>query len=134
MRAIKAGILCVTLLSSMGMSAAFDPEAVVQRQLDAYNDRNLERFVREYTEDVVVYRMPDPTPVIVGREALATYYRENRFNLPALHATLIKRMVVGNKVVDQEHVVGVGDAPIDAVVVYEVTDRGIAKVWMFRGD
>ena len=116
------------------MTEAFDPEAVVQRQLDAYNARDLARFVREYTEDVVVYRMPDPTPVIVGRDALAAYYRENRFNLPGLHATLVKRMVVGNKVIDQEHIVGVGDAPIDAAVVFEVTDRGIAKVWMFRGE
>ncbi len=94
MRIIKAGILCFTLVFSMGMTEAFDPEAVVQRQLDAYNARDLERFVREYTEDVVVYRMPDPNPVIVG----------------------------------------VGDAPIDAAMVFEVTEKGIAKVWMFRGE
>jgi hypothetical protein len=134
MRTIIAGILCFTLAFSMGMTEAFDPEAVVQRQLDAYNARDLERFVREYTEDVVVYRMPDPNPVIVGRDALAAYYRENRFNLPGLHATLVKRMVIGNKVIDQEHIVGVGDAPIDAAVVFEVTGRGISTVWMFRGE
>ena len=53
------------------MAHRFDPEAFAQRQLDAYNARDLERFVQEYTEDVAVYRMPDPNPVIVGRSALA---------------------------------------------------------------
>ena len=40
------------------MSEPFSPEAFAQRQLDAYNARDLERFIREYTEDVVVYRLP----------------------------------------------------------------------------
>lgn len=53
----------------------FDPAAFAQRQLDAYNARDLERFVREYAEEVVIYRMPDPNPVIVGRAALAAHYR-----------------------------------------------------------
>jgi hypothetical protein len=116
------------------MSVQFDPEPFVQRQLEAYNARDLERFVREYTEDVAVYRMPDPEPVIVGRAALAAHYRDNRFNLPALHAELVNRMVFGNKVIDQEIVHGVPNGPMDAAAIYEVTERGIAKVWFVRAD
>ena len=78
------------------MALPFDPETFAQRQLDAYNARDLERFVREYTEDIEVYRLPNPTPVIVGRTALAAHYRENRFNLPELHARLVKRKRSGN--------------------------------------
>lgn len=63
------------------MAHTLDPEAFAQRQLEAYNARDLERFVREYAEDVVVYRLPDPSPIIVGRAALAAHYRDNRFNL-----------------------------------------------------
>jgi hypothetical protein len=111
------------------MSLPFDPEAFAQRQLEAYNARDLERFVREYTEDVVVYRMPDPNPVIVGRAAFAAHYRDNRFNLPQLHAKLVKRMVFGNKVIDQEVVYGVPGGPMDGAAVYEVTEHGISKVW-----
>jgi hypothetical protein len=44
-----------------------DPEAFAQRQLDAYNARDLERFIAEYTEDVVAYRMPQAEPFLVGR-------------------------------------------------------------------
>jgi hypothetical protein len=115
------------------MALPFDPEAFAQRQLDAYNARDLERFVREYTPDVVVYRLPDPNPSLVGRDALAAHYRDNRFNLPDLHARLVKRMVFGNKVIDQEVIVGVPGAPLDAAAIYEVTPKGISKVWFLSG-
>ena len=111
------------------MAHTFDPEAFAQRQLDAYNDRDLERFVREYTEDVVVYRLPDPIPFIVGRAALAAHYRDNRFSLPDLHARLVNRMVFGNKVIDHELVAGVPGAPLDVAAIYEVSEAGISKVW-----
>ena len=111
------------------MDHTFDPESFAQRQLDAYNARDLERFVREYTEDVVVYRIPDPNPIIVGRAALAAHYRENRFNLPELNAKLVNRMVFGNKVIDQELVLGVPGAPLEVAAIYEVSHEGISKVW-----
>ena len=113
------------------MSHTFDPEAFAQRQLDAYNARDLERFIREYAEDVAVYRMPDPNPVIVGRTALGAHYRDNRFNLPELHAKLVNRMVFGNKVIDQEIVVGVPGAPLEVAAIYEASEHGISKVWFF---
>ena len=111
------------------MTLAFDPEAFAQRQLDAYNARDLERFIQEYTETVEVYRLPESKPVIVGRLALAAHYRDNRFNLPDLHAELVNRMVFGNKVIDQEVVLGVPGAPLEAAAIYEVTEHGISKVW-----
>ena len=48
------------------MTMPFDPEAFAQRQLDAYNAQDLDRFVREYTSDVEVYRLPNPKPILVG--------------------------------------------------------------------
>jgi hypothetical protein len=110
-----------------------NPEAFAQRQLDAYNDRDLDRFIREYTEDVVVYRLPDTQPAIVGRDALAAFYRDNRFNLPGLHAKLVNRMVFGNKVIDQELVTGVPNAPLEVAAIYEVTGKGISRVWFVGG-
>jgi len=110
----------------------FDPAGFAQRQLDAYNAHDLERFVAEYTEDVEVFVLPDAKPVSVGKAALAAHYRDNRFNLPELHATLVNRMVFGNKVIDQEIVHGVPGAPLDGAAIYEVTDKGISKVWFVR--
>ncbi len=57
------------------MNLRFDPEGFAQRQLDAYNARDLERFVAEYTDDVVVYRLPGAEPILTGKVAFAEHYR-----------------------------------------------------------
>ena len=44
-------------------------EAAVQRQLDAYNAHDSKRFVAEYTDDVRVFRPPEPEPVLAGKPA-----------------------------------------------------------------
>lgn len=111
------------------MPDPFDPAVFAQRQLDAYNARDLDRFVQEYTEDVMVFRLPATQPVLVGKVALAEHYRKHRFNLPDLHAELVNRMVFGNKVIDHERVSGTQDSPMEVAAIYEVTPAGIAKVW-----
>ena len=110
-----------------------DPVAFVERQLDAYNARDLERFVCEYTDDVQVYRLAERLPMLQGKRAFAEHYQNNRFNLPNLHAELVNRMVFGNKVIDQERITGVQDTPMEVAVIYEVTTNGISKVWLVSG-
>lgn len=116
------------------MTPAFDPAAVAQRQLDAYNARDLAAFVAEYTDDVQVFTLPDPRPVCVGKAAFAAHYRDHRFHLPELRAELVNRMVFGNKVIDQEIVHGVPGAPVHCAAIYEVTPAGIARVWFVRSE
>ena len=112
-----------------------NPEPVVQRQLDAYNAHDLARFVAQYSDDVQLFRPPEPLPVLNGKAAMAEHYATHRFNLPGLHAALVNRMVLGNKVIDHEHITGMGSAPVDAAVVFEVNPQGlICKVWFFGPD
>lgn len=107
-------------------------EAVVQRQLDAYNARDLERFVACYADDVRVFRPPAAEPAIVGKQAFAEHYARNRFNRPALRAELRARMVLGDKVVDHERIHGVRDMPFEAAAVYQVSGGMIVAVWFFE--
>lgn len=67
--------------------------------------------------------------ILVGKADFAAHYRDKRFNLPDLHAKLVARMVLGNKVIDHEVVNGVPGAPLEAAAIYEVTETGISKVW-----
>jgi len=53
-----------------------NPEAPVQRQLDAYNAKDLEYFVAQYTDDVQVFRPPETEAVISGKPALAEHYQK----------------------------------------------------------
>ena len=115
------------------MPENFDPAAFAQRQLDAYNARDLERFLAEYTDDLAIFRLSESQPFLVGKAAVSEHYRTNRFNLPALHAELVNRMVFGNKVIDQERVTGVQAEPMQVAAIYEVTPAGIYKVWFVSG-
>jgi hypothetical protein len=107
------------------------PEDPVQRQLEAYNARDLERFVAEYTDDVQVFRPPAAEPVLSGKKAFGEHYAKNRFVLPKLHARVVNRIVSGDVVVDHEMVAGIGDDEVSAVAVYKVVDGKIRAVWFF---
>ena len=107
------------------------PEAVVQRQLDAYNRHDLDAFMATYREDAKVWRMPAAAPALDGAEAIRAFYRDSRFNLPGLHAELVARTVLGRKVSDHERVTGLHETATEALAVYEVIDGRIANVWLF---
>jgi len=106
------------------------PQDPVQRQLDAYNAHDLERFVAEYTDDVQVFRPPAKEPVLSGKKAFAEHYAKNRFTIPTLHARLVNRIVSGNIVVDHEAITGLPDRS-SAVAVYEIVAGRIRTVWFF---
>ena len=103
---------------------------IVQEQLEAYNARDLERFAATYSDAIRIYRLPAAEPAIVGKAQLAETYRK-RFSSPSLHADIVNRIVLGNKVIDHERVVGIKEVPIEAVAVYEVVSGLIETVWFF---
>lgn len=107
------------------------PVETVQRQVDAYNRRDLPAFVAAYSDGIRVYRMPIDEPALVGKAAFAEFYRTQRFNLPGLHAEILQRIEMGNKVIDHERISGLGEQPTEAVAVYEVVDGLIERVWFY---
>lgn len=113
---------------------ASSAEIVVQRQLDAYNAHDIEAFAATYSDEVEIYRMPATAPTTSGKQKLREFYQNSRFNLPKLHAEILHRSVVGNKVVDHERITGLRDEPYETVVVYLVDDGLIQKVWIFSAD
>ena len=107
------------------------PEQIAQEQLDAYNARDLARFLACYAEHIAIFRPPQAEPVMQGRTAVGAHYAANRFSLPGLHAELLGRLVVGNKVFDHERIHGVRPEPFEVAAVYEVVDGLIAKAYFF---
>ena len=107
-----------------------NPVELVARQTEAYNARDLDRFVATYSDSVRIFRMPGTEPAISGKAQLTQEYR-SRFQLPHLHADILSRMVLGNKVFEHERVSGILAEPIEAVAVYEVLDGLIHTVWFY---
>ena len=111
--------------------APVSPTDVVQEQLEAYNARDLDRFAATYSDDIRIWRMPATEPSIVGQAQLRETYAR-RFASSNLHADIVNRIVIGNKVIDHERVVGIEAHPIEAVAVYEVGGGLIRAVWFFQ--
>lgn len=108
------------------------PVEIVQRQLDAYNAHDLDAFCACFADDVRTWRMPDASsPALEGKAALRAFYAEQRFAIPSLHADLIARIALGDKVIDHERVHGLHPQPSEVAAIYRVADGLIAEVWFF---
>ncbi len=110
------------------------PADVAQRQLDAYNRRDLDAFLAAFGDSIRVYRPPSAEPSLVGKAQLADFYARERFNRPALRAELLARIVLGDKVFDHERISGVRDEPFEMMAVYEVRDGLIVTMLGFTAD
>ena len=103
-------------------------ESVVQRQLEAYNRRDLAAFLDCYAGDARLFRPPH-VPWLEGREAIAARYGTLFESSPALRATIVNRMVLDRFVIDHEHIEGHQRGTFDAAAIYEVVDGRIANAW-----
>ncbi|CAH2211774.1 nuclear transport factor 2 family protein [Tepidibacter aestuarii] len=106
-----------------------NPQEIVQMQLDFYNKHNLEGFMSTYHDDITVYNLIDNSVILEGKELLREKYYE-RFEILKVHAELVNRMVIGNKVIDHEYVTELNvDEIVKAVAIYEIEDSLIKRVW-----
>ena len=107
-----------------------DPAVVVQRQLDAFNAKDLAGLIAIYADDAEMYEHPDKL-LAKGSAALRERYTV-RFQEPNLHAALLNRMVMGDIVVDHEKVTRTfpeGPGTIELIMTYEVKAGRIARAW-----
>jgi hypothetical protein len=110
------------------------PEAVVQRQLEAYNSRDIDALLSIYANDAQTFEHP-ATLLAVGSAALRDRFAA-RFQEPNLHAKLLSRLVMGNIVVDHEQVTRTfpeGTGTLNLIMIYEVQSGKIAKSWIIAG-
>ena len=103
--------------------------ALVQRQLNAYNARNIEAFMEPYADDVAFYDYPDKI-LGKGKDALRKVYTAVFNKFAALHSELKGRMVQGNVVIDNEKVTGIGKGVINGIVIYNIENDKIKKVYI----
>jgi hypothetical protein len=120
--------------NEMNGSGLSDVEFPVQKQLEAYNARNIEDFMRWWAQDCEYYEFPSRL-LAAGASAIRERHVA-RFSETNLHGELVKRISVGNLVVDQERVTRTfpdGPGEIDVVAIYEVENGKIAKAWFKMG-
>jgi hypothetical protein len=115
-------------------SQATSPAQVVQAQLDAYNARNIDAFLATYAADAQLFE--HPAKLLASGQAEMRERYAARFKEPNLHAVIVKRIVMGNVVIDHEKVTRTfpeGPGVLDAVVIYEIQNGRIVKAWLISG-
>ena len=112
--------------------AATGPEAVVMRQVEFYNARDLEGFLSTYREDAVIERPSQGATVASGRGAMREGFAKLFAANSNLHCAVVGCIVKGNFVALSEKITGLAaEGARDALAVYEVKDGLIARAWFF---
>lgn len=106
------------------------PEILAQQQLNAYNAGNLEAFLIPFSDSVKIYDQTSGQLLLQGKEAMKKSYGQLFKAAPELHCEVVKRIVSGNTVVDEERVTGMKDKVLTAVVIYTIDHDKIVKVAM----
>lgn len=106
-----------------------NPDWVVDRQVEAYNARDLDAFVSWYAEDARVVRDGTNEILAADRASLRKVYGDLFAASPALTCHVMERQVSGTRVVDHELVTGLRAGPaVRAVAVYRVEGGLIREV------
>jgi imidazolonepropionase-like amidohydrolase len=103
------------------------PEVLVQQQLNAYNNRDIEAFLAPYSDSVALYEFPN-TLFAKGKDAMRKTYSGMFSQVKDLHCQLLNRMVNGNTVIDFESVTGFGPQAVKAIAVYSIANGKIEQV------
>jgi len=109
------------------------PESAAQRQLEAYNARDINAFCEAYTSDVELINLLTGEVFCSGIDQMRQRYGEQFERCTELHCEVSKRIVCGNVVIDEEQVSGLVEGQsVHATAIYEVREGFIARGWFVR--
>ena len=109
------------------------PEQVIQKQVEAYNSRDIESFVACHHLNVKLYTFPESTPFAVGQDRIKEIYSDVFDSSPTLHTKILNRMSFGNTVIDHEIVTGrKGIDRLELIAIYQVEAEQIISARFVR--
>ncbi|MEL7145871.1 MAG: amidohydrolase family protein [Bacteroidota bacterium] len=99
---------------------------VAQRQVNAYNARDIDAFLATYSKDVKIFNQAGQVDM-EGHEAMRKVYGPMFEAIEDLYCEITNRIVINNKVIDKEKVRFRGRY-VDAVAMYTVENGKITEV------
>ena len=110
------------------------PAEIVQKQLDAYNAKDIEALLSTYAHNAQQFELHGGL-LATGHDELRTRMT-TRFAEPDLHARLLNRAVMGHIVVDHEVVTRnfpEGRGTIEMLCIYEIAGETIHRATFALG-
>jgi len=125
---LTLGLLIISFQLKAQQAAAIP----VQKQLDAYNARNIDAFLAVYSDSIKIYNHPKQL-TMSGKEQMRAAFSGMFERRKDLHCTLLNRMVLGNTVIDQEYVIfDKNDPPSQVFAMYKVANGKIYEVYFIE--
>lgn len=112
--------------TKIALVAEVSPRYLAQEQLDGYNKRDIDAFLKPYSKNVKVYSFPNKLNY-EGLENMRKNYASFFENTKDLHCKLLSRTVHKNKVIDHELVTANGRT-FKAVAIYTIKNGKIISV------
>jgi len=131
---MKSVLSISLILSIVTLSAQMTPEEVVQKQLETYNNRDINGFMSVISENITMHDFSSGEITLEGYANCKKVYADLFEASPKLHSKILTRTVFDNKVIDHEYITGRkgSDTPIELVLIYEVNDEKITKISVLR--
>ena len=106
------------------------PGQIVTRQIEAYNNKDLEGNMILFSDDFKVIRFSDGNVLIDGKEACREMYHQLFSNSPNLFAEAISRIDFENKTILHEYIHGRNGSSekIEQLIIFEIYNNKIAKM------
>ncbi len=104
-----------------------NPATIVQKQVEAYNARDIDQFVECHDANVRLYNFAEASPFATGHSDLRQIYGDVFDNSPNLNAKILNRMVMGNTVIDHEIVTGRKGVDVEIIAIYKVENDLIVE-------
>jgi hypothetical protein len=126
-------LFCNTIFYTASAQEKTMAEKLAQEQLEAYNKRDIEAFLKPYADTVSVYFFPNRF-LYKGKETMREQYAGMFSKTTDLHCTLKSRIVLGNRVIDEESVIfDKTKPPMHAVAIYTIAGDKIVAVHFITG-
>lgn len=105
--------------------------ALIEQQLEAYNKRDIEAFLKPFSEDVKAFGYPDHLR-FEGKEQMRSIYTRMFDTCPNLHCKVVSRTVSNDTVIDKELITGMNMGDEDIVVcslaIYKIESNKISEI------
>lgn len=107
--------------------------SIAQKQLDAYNKRNIEEFLAVYSDNCLITDYKSGDTLMFGKSEMRKRYSEMFSTLTKLNCKINQRITVDKYVIDEEIVYGLRDSGlVHAVAIYEIEGDSIVSVMFVR--
>lgn len=100
--AFYVSVLMATTLLAQKMT----PEQVIQKQLETYNNKDIDGFMSLIDDHVTFHDFSDGSITMKGSDTCKEFYGTLFNASPNLHSTILTSTVFGNKVIDYESIEG----------------------------